>query len=232
MMKSTLLKTGQSVILALRLNYILKPFANILLKLYCLSKFADWKKAYNNNFALKKYVNRFELYSQIIKNEQLDRICYLEFGVSKGESIKWWLSQIKQNDSRFFGFDTFEGIPENWGTKPKGSYSNDGNYPVISDSRCKFIKGLFQETLPGFFQTFECNDRLIIHFDADLYSSTLFCLFTMAPYLKSGDLLIFDEFNITTHEFRAFLDFQNVSNFNFLFIGESNDYNKVVLKIK
>lgn len=229
-MKSILLKTGQNLILTLRLNYILKPFASILQKLYCLSKFADWKNEYNNNLALKGYFNRFELYSQIIKNEQLDKICYLEFGVSKGESINWWLGQINQKNSIFFGFDTFEGIPENWGTRPKGSYTNDGNYPLINDSRCKFIKGLFQETLTEFLQTFENKDRLVIHFDADLYSSTLFCLFSMAPYLKPGDILIFDEFSVTTHEFRAFLDFQNAYNYNFLFIGESNNYGKVVLK--
>ena len=231
-MKSTLLKFGQNVILKLRLHYILKPFTGLMHKLYCLSGFADWQKASTHADTLRGYSDRFTLYSQIVVNEHIDKICYLEFGVSKGESMKWWLSKIKNENSLFFGFDTFEGIPEDWGTKPKGSYTNEGNFPELNDPRCKFIKGLFKETLSGFSQTCDFKNRMVIHFDADLYSSTLFCLFCLGPHLKVGDLIIFDEFNITTHEFRAFSDFQNVFDIKYKLIGESNDYNKIVLKIE
>lgn len=200
-------------------------------KLYCLSKFADWKKSVHNKNVLNGYSDRFELYSEIIKNEKLDTICYLEFGVSKGESIKWWLDQVQNEYSRFFGFDTFEGIPEDWGTKPKGSYTNEGNYPAVSDSRCTFVKGLFQDTLKEFLDSQPLRERLVIHLDADLYSSTLYCLFGLAPYLKSDDIIIFDEFDITTHEFRAFQDFQSVFKINYYLLGESNNYNKCVMKV-
>lgn len=232
MIASVLLKSGQTLILRLRLYYLLKPFAGLLHKFYCLSEFSDWQRKSQNPGALRNYTNRYDLYTQIIKTEQLDAICYLEFGVSKGDSMRWWLSRINSTNARFFGFDTFEGIPQDWGTKPKGSYTNAGEYPECKDPRCVFVKGLFQETLGTFLQTRACMQRLVIHLDADLYSSTLFCLFSLAPYLKPGDLLIFDEFTITTHEFRAFMDFQNVFGLTFDFLGESNNYNQVVLKTK
>ena len=44
----------------------------------------------------------------------------------------------------------------------------------------------------------------IIHLDADLFSSTLFVLSSLAPFLNRGDILIFDEFNVPDHEFFAF----------------------------
>lgn len=229
--RSQVLKATQTIILATRLNYVLKPFAGGFQKLYCLSGFADWKKTVKDVPSLKGYSQRFELYAKIIETEQIDLISYLEFGVSKGESIKWWLTKIANKDSRFYGFDTFDGIPEDWGTKPRGSYTNNGNIPLINDPRCKCIQGLFQNTLPEFLKQQEPNRRLVVHLDADLYSSTLFCLCSLANHLKAGDLLIFDEFNITAHEFRAFLDFKTAYPMNMVFIGESNQYNKVVFKI-
>jgi O-methyltransferase len=229
--RSGVLRSAQNLILALRLNYILKPFAAVFQKLYCLLLFADWKKKYTNASVLTGYTDRYQLYTAVINTQHLDEICYLEFGVSKGESIKWWLNANKQANSRFFGFDTFEGIPEDWGTKAKGSYTNEGKAPSITDIRCEFVKGLFQESLQLFLRKNTLKTRLVIHFDADLYSATLFCLFSIAAYLKSGDILIFDEFDVTTHEFRSFLDFQSAFPVKYTLIGESNGYNKIVLRI-
>ena len=44
----------------------------------------------------------------------------------------------------------------------------------------------------------------IIHLDADLFSSTIFVLSQLYPYLKKGDIIFFDEFNVANHEFLAF----------------------------
>jgi hypothetical protein len=40
-----------------------------------------------------------------------------------------------------------------------------------------------------------------------LYSSTAFVLSQLYPYLKKGDLIFFDEFNVPLHEFRAYDEF-------------------------
>lgn len=230
--KSLVLRKAQDLILKTKLIHLLNPFSGILHKVYCLGKFAQWKKQYYTSSALTGYADHFALYSALIYHEKLHLFSYLEFGVSKGNSMKWWLSKTPHVNAQFFGFDTFEGIPDDWGTRPKGSYTNEGRIPKVKDTRCKFIKGMFQDTLLPFLQHHKLSGQLILHFDADLYNSTLFCLFAIAPFLKPGDILIFDEFDITTHEFRALYDFQSVFKIDYELIGESNNYNKVVLKIK
>ena len=46
--------------------------------------------------------------------------------------------------------------------------------------------------------------RKLIHMDADLFSATLFALSQLYPYLQKGDIIMFDEFNVYGHEFKAF----------------------------
>jgi hypothetical protein len=43
--------------------------------------------------------------------------------------------------------------------------------------------------------------------DADLYSATLFALSQLYPFLRKGDIILFDEFNVPMHEFKAYKEF-------------------------
>jgi hypothetical protein len=121
-----------------------------------------------------------------------------------------WLQINRHQASRFFGFDTFEGLPENWkvftGVIPKSSYGAEGKIPEFDDTRVKFSKGLFQTTLPVFLEDFALQNRLIVNCDADLYSSTLYVLASLNHLIIPGSIVIFDEFS-TMEEFRAFRDF-------------------------
>ena len=147
------------------------------------------KKMILNDFFLSKrdYSKRYHLYEYVINRVGLNDapINYIEFGVSAGHSIKWWAEHIKHSGSRFYGFDTFEGLPENWGTFHKGDMNS--RIPQLDDERVIFIKGLFQKTVPNFIShQFEHQQRKVIHFDADLFSATLFALTSMAPLLQSA----------------------------------------------
>ncbi len=148
-----------------------------------------------------------EFYRFLVDREGLDGpIDYLEFGVSRGGSIRWWVEANRHRGSTFVGFDTFEGLPEAWATWPEGSFSTNGEIPSIPDERCQFVKGLFQETLPGWLIGREFPQRTVLHLDADLYKSTLVVLTQLLPRLKPGSILIFDEFDDPLGEYRAFHD--------------------------
>jgi O-methyltransferase len=178
------------------------------------------------------YSKRYSLYSYVIENMILtNSINYLEFGVSKGVSFKWWADHIKDENSRFFGFDTFTGLPEDWGSFRKGDMDNNNEIPDLNDPRCKFFQGLFQQTLPLFLRTYSSGVRKIIHMDADLYTSTLFVLTSLSHILEEGDIIIFDEFNVPMHEFKAFSEWVNSYYIRYEVIGAVNNFYQVAVKI-
>lgn len=215
------------------------PFPNLILKIGNFVKLSLWihknrTLAYNDFYSSGNNYNcRYKLYDFLIESEvQKPAVNYLEFGVSDGETIKWWVNRVKQPEAAFIGFDTFEGLPEDWGIYKKGSFTNNGEIPSIEDQRVKFYKGLFQETLPGFLDKLDGSRKNIILLDADLYSSTLYVLTTIAPYLKKDDIIIFDEFLSPQHEFLAFNNFcQAFPHIKLGALGAANNYTFVAFKV-
>jgi hypothetical protein len=137
-------------------------------------------------------------------------IDFLEFGVGAGHRIRFWSQLNHDPQSRFIGFDSFEGLPEDWTRNyPKGALDMGGVVPQIDDERVRFVKGWFQETLPRFLTEFTPRSRLVIHNDSDLYSSTLFTLANLNTLLVPGTVVIFDDFSMATHVFRAFADYKS-----------------------
>jgi len=189
-------------------------------------RFSDYYSASLNN------AKREELYDWVVKTEDLkDEIDYIEFGVSRGVSFRWWVNKITNQNCRFYGFDTFDGLPESWGRFKKGDMSNGCCPPDIKDTRVKFYQGLFQQTLNNFLSTYVPNKRRVVHLDADLYSATIYVLTTIAPYLKKGDILFFDEFNVPLHEFKAFTEWTSSFYINYEVLGGVNNFHQVAIKI-
>jgi len=174
------------------------------------------------------------LYQSVIEHEALNQapINYLEFGVYRGDSIRMWLSGISRPDSRFVGFDTFTGLPERWRpTEQAGHFNANGAIPEIKDPRCSFEIGLFQDTLPAFTARTDLSRRLVVNLDADMFTSTLFVLTTLAPFLKPGDLIFFDEFSCPLDEFRAFEEFVRSFRVKYEAIAAVYGYTRVCIKI-
>ncbi len=195
----------------------------------------DKKNIFNDFYTLKRdHGKRFSLYQHIIDKQKLNNeaIDYLEFGISGAFSFKWWIKNCQHAESKFFGFDTFEGLPEHWGTYDKGEMA--AQIPTVEDNRAKFIKGLFQDSLPEFLKSYALNNgkRKVIHLDADLFSSTLYALTSLAPYLSKGDILLFDEFNVPNHEFFAFKMFSDSFYVKTKLLGAVNNYLQVALIIE
>ncbi len=161
-------------------------------------------------------------------------IDYLEFGVYEGGSLRWWVKHNTNADSKFTGFDTFEGLPEDWtaGSRAVGDFSTAGQVPEIDDSRCTFEVGLFQDTLGPFLERSTWNRRHVLMLDADLYSSTLYVLMLIASRLRAGDVVIFDEFRDARNEFRAFHDFGKVCSVNLDCIASVNGAMQVAMIVR
>lgn len=76
----------------------------------------------------------------------------------------------------------------------------------------------------GFLRDFRPRSRLVIHNDADLYSSTLYALSTLDPLLRPRSTLILDEFANPLHEWRAFRDYITTFGRSDRVLGESGEY--------
>jgi hypothetical protein len=200
-----------------------------------LSKWISKNKniPYNDFYSKKfKYSKREGLFSYLIKKEHLgEAIDYLEFGVSKGSSFRWWVKNNQHPDSRFFGFDTFTGLPEAWGPYQAGSMGNNNEPPKIEDNRHSFYQGLFQQTLLPFLANYKEKNTKVIHMDADLYTATLYVLTLITPYLKKGDIILFDEFNVPMHEYKAFTEWVNSFYIEYEVLGAVNNYYQVAIRI-
>lgn len=198
-------------------------------------RFARWRRMHPVERAADgKQRDRVWMYQTIIQKERLDDepIDYWEFGVFRGESLFAWLNNISHPDSRFVGFDTFTGLPERWrATELEGAFNVYGEIPETGDARCSFVVGLFQNTLLPFARLHDFSRRLVIHLDADLYSSTLFVLTTLAPYFKPGDIVFFDNFICSVDEYRAFEDFVRSYRVKYEVLGEVEEYIRVCVKI-
>jgi hypothetical protein len=198
-------------------------------------RFSRWRRMHSiSHPADGKRHDRRWLYENVIASQNLNStpIDFWEFGVFKGESLFWWLDHLSNPNSRFVGFDTFTGLPERWrATEPKGAFNVYGRIPETSDTRCSFQAGLFQDTLLPFISRHDFSRRLVIHLDADLFSSTLYVLTSLAPHFKPGDILFFDNFICSLDEFRAFEDWVNSFRVNYLVLGEVDEYIRVCVRI-
>lgn len=133
------------------------------------------------------------------------RPLYLEFGVFEGRSMRWWSQHLRNPDARLVGFDSFQGLPDDWRPGlPAGTFATAGP-PHIDDDRVSFQVGWFDDTLRDF--AIPDHDQLIINVDADLYSSAVTVLTWAEKHLRPGSLIYFDEFPDRDHEMRAMMEF-------------------------
>lgn len=155
-----------------------------------------------------------------------------EFGVHKGQSINFFAKKCP--NARVFGFDSFEGLEENWyGFRTiQGAFNTYGKMPKV-ESNVKLIKGWFEDTLPKFIQGLKQAQISILHMDADTFKPTKYVLNALHKNLRSRSIVIFDEYfgypNWVLHEMKAFHEFVNTFSVKYRFIGYSN--NQVAVEI-
>lgn len=168
------------------------------------------------------FKNKLQLIHYALQHVTLDGY-FLEFGVASGTSINMIASLMQ--DKTIFGFDSFEGLPEDWNghAEVKGAFTNEGVLPKV-EKNVVLIKGLFSDTLPHFFKG---NNKPIafLHCDADIYSSTK-CIFAYCKErIVSGTVILFDEFfnypNWRQHEYKAFMELVEEKQLRYHYLGSS-----------
>lgn len=156
----------------------------------------------------------------------------LEFGVFSGRTI----NQIAQKlpEFKIFGFDSFEGLPEDWRTGyNKGTFAVE-ELPKV-ESNVELIKGWFDDTLEIFLKQHEENCSFI-HIDCDLYSSTKTIFKCLKDRIKTGTVIVFDEyFNYPgwkNGEYKAFQEFINETSLKYEYIIYNQNHEQCAVVIK
>jgi len=116
----------------------------------------------------------------------------VEFGVWNGHSINHFARRLGAR--RIFGFDSFEGLQEDWSGSgaPKGTFDRGGVLPPV-EANVTLVKGWFDATIPPFLAS-NPGSFAFVHIDCDTYPATRAALAEIGPRLAVGTVIVFDEY--------------------------------------
>lgn len=179
------------------------------------------------------FETRYALFDHILKSQKVadsqGLVC--EFGVATGKSINYLARRLKAHT--VYGFDSFQGLPETWRANyAAGTFKTP--LPKVREN-VELIPGLFEEALPPFLDAHP-GPALLLHLDADLYSSTKTVLEIMRPRIAAGTILIFDEFfnypGWQEGEYKAFNEFIAASKLPFEYLAYNSLGTQLAVAIK
>lgn len=119
-----------------------------------------------------------------------------EFGVFQGRSLRAMAEH--QPLRTIHGFDSFQGLPEDWVRSPGSTYAKGhfatGQLPTLQAQHrnAKLHPGFFTQSLPVWVSTLQ-QPLALLHIDADLYSSARYVLDTLNDVIRPGTVIVFDE---------------------------------------
>jgi predicted O-methyltransferase YrrM len=155
----------------------------------------------------------------------------LDLGVYKGGSTRA-LARIFP-DRHIHGFDSFEGLPEDWAHVPRGDFGDVAGVMPDMPPNVTLHKGWFDETLPVWMAEHGDRPISVLRVDCDIYSSTRTIFEVLEPLIRPGTWIIFDELigykNWEQHEYRAFMEFIGRTKYEYEFIAYGLTYTIVHL---
>jgi len=161
------------------------------------------------------------LWEYVFSKSSIDGMI-IEFGVSEGKSINYFSKLI---DHKIYGFDSFEGLKEDWAGSGyvKDHFTRNGELPKVNKN-IELIKGWFDKSLPKFLET-HSGPIKILHIDSDTYQSAKTILDFLGDRLISGTIIIFDEYfgylGWKTGEYKAFQELINEKKMKYRYMGFS-----------
>jgi hypothetical protein len=187
--------------------------------------------------AVPNFDTDYDLHEWVTKT-QLDRNLLLkgwilEFGVATGRTLNQFAHWLP--NKFVFGFDGFEGLPEDWTSRMRKGFFARSKLPKVR-SNCQLVVGWFDQTLPGFKQDYIKNDAIaLLHVDCDLYSSTVTILNNLKDNIVPGTVIVFDEYmnypGWQLDEFRAWQEHCKAFGREYEYIGRVSRHQKVAIRV-
>ena len=154
---------------------------------------------------------------------------HYEFGVFRGGSLLA-ATRYAPESTRFFGFDTFDGMPELTGVDTNSEFQRGQFHCTREDvernlgealARTTLVQGDFTKLKPEAMPSGRAVAVAVI--DSDLYASAAAALKLLEPRLQPGSVLLFDDWNCfgasnARGERRAFAEFQEASGWRGYFL--------------
>lgn len=154
----------------------------------------------------------------------------LEFGVRRGTSLAILAGET---EDIVHGFDSFEGLPENWLGAEPGHLTTGAALPIAS-ANARLHPGWFEESLPPFLER-EMGPVRFVNIDSDIYSSARFVLFSLKERLQPGSVIVFDEMignrSWRDDEYKAFSEFIAETGFSYEIIAIAPLTKQVALRL-
>lgn len=155
---------------------------------------------------------------------------YLEFGVATGRTLNHWGRLWPEHT--IYGFDGFEGLPETWTWYlRKGAFQQA--LPRVRKN-CDLVVGWFDKTLETFLRDHPGNVAFV-HVDCDLYSSTAYVLGQLAPRIRAGTVILFDEYwnfpGWQDDEFSAWQEFVVNNDVKYSYLGFVSRHQQVAVRV-
>jgi hypothetical protein len=147
----------------------------------------------------------------------------MECGVFEGLSINFMADQLaRRGDTRrIYGFDSFEGLEEDWTGEnlPAGYFDLSGKLPSVRPS-VELRKGWVQDTVAPFLAEEAGQPIALLHIDTDNYRPARYLLEIVKPRLVPGSIVAFDELigypNWQQHEYRALSEMLEPGSYEFI----------------
>lgn len=205
-------------------------FSNIDLALMALSSRLTAEYIEDKMMSAKPFQKWSDMMDAALKAITIEGL-FVEAGVFSGSSINYIAKRIR---SQIHGFDSFEGLPEDWGSKyRKGHFTRGAKLPSVL-ANVTLHKGWFEQTVPAFVKDHP-EPIAFLHLDCDLYSSTKVVLNSFGSQIRQGTIIVFDEyFNYAGwrfHEFKAFQEFVASNGLSYEYLAYNSRGCQVCVKI-
>jgi len=173
---------------------------------------------------------------------------WLDFCIGNTNATTGHIISNSPDDVIIYGFDWFQGLPEDWiegdnKTYKKGEFRAVNNPEAVIGfaksleerfKKLRAVVGLIQDTLPLFVVEYD-DVCAFVHVDCDLYCTSDVILSTLRDRIVSGTIIAFDEFwgydNYLDGEYKAFMEFIDVTGHEYEFIAHVANKRQAAIKI-